>query len=380
MTPIRYDMRSCGHAKSAFAHLRQHLYSFLAITTAAFVFMGGFAAEAVNPKYTAGVAAFNGKNFRAAVSAFGEVVRAEPRNLSAVYYLAMSYFSLGQISAAVGYFNWLAENYPGTIEGRRARSLIERLGAQAAVRGEKLGSRPSGSGGRSVSAPPAVARGDAAPKPVTSAPPSQISAESMIVMVKSIDDHPAVEESTVEAVKEALRGVQHNVLAFLYNHKVRVHIAATALDEDPTLAETQPRGYEEGATFRNVPAFFYRNNVVVCSYAFRAGRNDWEPIPDVEGAVRHEVGHALDHLLGELSNDNEFCNVYSYDCGKMEPEMQEKLQYYLQKGHAGRSECFAECCATIFGGRTYRRDRTEDVQASFPHSIHWVKVKLSQLY
>lgn len=353
--------------------------------TVVLVFINGFTAEAVNPKYTAGVAAFNAKNFRAAVNAFGDVVRAEPRNVSAVYYLAMSYFSLGQITAAMSYFKWLSENHPATVEGQRAKSLVARLGAQAAVRGETLASHPSGSGGRTAAAPPAVAaehKGgrDSEDARITSAPPSQISAESMIVMVKSRDDHPAVDDSAVETVKVALRGIQRNVLTYLYNRRVRVHIAATALDEDPRLAETQPRGYEEGSTFRNVPAFFDGHNVVVCCYAFRTGREGWEPTLDIEGSVRHEVGHALDHLLGELSKDNEFSNVYSYDCGKMDPEMQERLKYFLQNGEAGHSECFAECCATIFGGRSYRRDRTEDVQASFPHTLHWVKVRLSKLY
>jgi hypothetical protein len=370
------------------ACLKRHYHSAVAFLAAVLLLTAGPSAEAVNPKYTAGVAAYNAKNFRAAAAAFADVVRAEPRNVSAAYYLGMSYFSLGQITAALGYFRWLADNYPATIEGRRAKSLIQRLGAQAAERGETLGSRPSGSGGTtggartavSVPRPDRRASDDEPEIVVTNAAPSQISAESMIVMVKSRDDHPLVDETSVEIVKSALRGIPRNVLTYLYNRQVRVHVTATALDEDPRLAETQPRGYEQGSTFRNVPAFFDGRNVIVCVYAMRSGRNDWEPTYDLEGAVRHEVGHALDRLLGRLSKTGEFDNCYGYDRGKMEPEMQEQLKYYLQEGDGGPSECFAECCATLFGGSPVRADRTEQVRSSFPHTLHWVKVQLSKLY
>lgn len=365
---------------------KQRITAIVTITTASLLFINSCPAEALNPKYTAGVAAFNGKNFRAAITAFSDVVRAEPRNVSAAYYLAMSYYSLGQITAAIGYFRWLAENYPGTHEGAKARSLLASLGAQAAARGETLGSRPSGSGGRVAAAPPAVAHkkprhddDDHEPEVVvTSAPPSQISAESMIVMVPSREDHPTVDESSVAIVKEALRGIPRNVLTYLYNRQVRVHVAATSLDENPKLAEVQPRGYEAGSTFRNVPAFWDGRNVVVCTYAMRGERNFWEPTYDLEGAVRHEVGHALDKLLGGLSKEGEFGNCYSLDSNRMEPAMQEELKYYLQKGSGGRSECFAECCATLFGGSQFRR--TEDVRTNFSHTLHWVKVQLSKLY
>jgi hypothetical protein len=329
------------------------------------------AADGANPRFAAGVTAYGGKHFREAVNCFSEVLRTEPRNVSAAYYLAMSYYSLGQLTAALGYFRWIADNFSFTTEGAQSKSILVRLEAQGITRS---GAVPTPS--VAVGAPKrSDASGELSRSPESGA---AVDAETMVVVVRNLADHPPVEKSTVEGIKDTLRAMPPGVLWVLTKQNCHVRVTPTSIDQEPNLRYRHPGGYEEGKTYTNVPGFFNGKDVIVCNYAMR-DNDDWEPTPDPNGCVRHEVGHALDRFLGNLSDQKDFMSAYYYDCGRLEPEQQSELAYFLQKGPRGRAECFAECACTIFGGRTKNKERTEHIRAAFPHVIQYMEKKIASL-
>jgi len=328
----------------------------------AFLF-SGCAAYAASPDYTSGVTAYGAKNFREAIRLFGNVVRAEPRNITAVYYLANSYYSLGQQTAALNYFKWLAQNYPQTNEGRSAQTILDRLGAQSMARNDAIS--------REVDARMAAVSGGGHER-------GDADIDEMIVTVKNLADHPALSKDCISTVKSSLQSVPPNVVAFLQAKGCHIYITPTMIDKEPGLLNSQPRGYEQGKTYKNVPACFDGRDVIVCNYALR-GSDDWEPTADPGGSVKHELGHAIDHYMGWITSKDDFKLVYYKDCGKAEPELKERLQYFVQKAEGGPSECFAECVCTIFGGRSFDKQKTTDVKACFPNVIRYIEKKMEEL-
>jgi hypothetical protein len=317
-------------------------------------------ASAQSADFKSGMTAYGAKNFKEAVRCFGKVVTAEPRNISAVYYLANSYYSLGQQTAALNYFRWLSENYPNTGEGRGAKSILARLGAQASARGESIAAEKAAA---------AFARAQSSPR---------ASGELQVIVVGNLADHPPVQDKFLAKVKTCLGGIPPKVVAFLASQGCKVYVTPNMIDKEPELLNTRPRGYEDGRTYKNVPALFDGRDVVICNYTL-GDDESWTPREDPSGSVRHEIGHAIDRYLGGVTRDDAFKLMYYKDCGKIEPEVKERLAYYVQKAQGGPSECFAECVATIFGGGDRGEQHYADIRAAFPTVIAYIQNLISQM-
>lgn len=112
-------------------------------------------------------------------------------------------------------------------------------------------------------------------------------------------------------------------------------------DHRTDLHGVQPRGWPPGKTWDDVPGAFVpdRNEVVIATRAGANGQREIPPTGSSHGSaslVLHEAGHAMDHVGGEVSqNDAAFRAAYDADQAAM-PE------YLRQPGEAGRSEAYAE--------------------------------------
>ena len=112
-------------------------------------------------------------------------------------------------------------------------------------------------------------------------------------------------------------------------------------DHRTDLQGVQPRGWPPGKTWDDVPGAFVpdRNEVVIATRAAADGSREIPPTGSSHGSanlVLHEAGHAMDHVGGEVSeNDAAFKAAYEADQAAM-PE------YLRQPGEAGRSEAYAE--------------------------------------
>lgn len=84
----------------------------------------------------------------------------------------------------------------------------------------------------------------------------------------------------------------------------------------------------------------------------------------------HELGHAYDFLGSYLSKSPQFLQAYYEDSSKASPAMRRFLEYFLQPGHRGPSECFA----SLFARKYYKGSdkRLIALQSTFPQSYKFV--------
>jgi Flp pilus assembly protein TadD len=148
------------------------------------------------------------------------------------------------------------------------------------------------------------------------------------------------------------------------------------IDVDP---KGQPRGYAKGETYANVPALceWDRKTIVVGEY-FNRGAQPVKNTDPIE-SLKHEMGHAYDKYLGQLSRktnqsetyavfstSNAFKAAYDADVAKISnPKDREQLNYYLQSGTAGREELFAELVSLTFEANVAPRSTDELLLKSF---------------
>jgi hypothetical protein len=72
-------------------------------------------------------------------------------------------------------------------------------------------------------------------------------------------------------------------------------------------------------------------------------------IPD--GVLRHQLGHALDHCLGNMSQTRRMRGAYQRGAEfAADLDASGELGFYLQNGVEGRREAFAEAVAVALGG------------------------------
>ena len=70
---------------------------------------------------------------------------------------------------------------------------------------------------------------------------------------------------------------------------------------------------------------------------------------DTDHTYFHEVGHATDSALGNISMSSDFQNAYEQDISKINDKDKVRLDYFLQSGFAGREETAAEAFAIVSG-------------------------------
>lgn len=159
-------------------------------------------------------------------------------------------------------------------------------------------------------------------------------------------------------------------------------VASTVLQVAPELKGVTPRGWPPGTTYASDEGVFMsERNLVIIAESTDKGKS-----PRMPAAVRHELGHAVDKALYDLSpmiqrevavdaphmftSTAEFAQAYDADAAnlyKNRPDEATKTQiaYLLQPNFAGAQETFAEVYAGINGG-TANQDQTSEILEDFP--------------
>ena len=122
---------------------------------------------------------------------------------------------------------------------------------------------------------------------------------------------------------------------------------------------------------------------MVAEYAFTGIGKDESNLTHTDdplGSMWHELGHAVDHVMGMLSKDPEYLRRYKKDLSNIDPEAYESLKYYTQ-GSGGPSETFAEMFCTIYGNRNTnsRNAKAEQLYNSFGSLASFIKGKVTEL-
>lgn len=317
--------------------------SFFCIATA---FGDAVAGDPTSTKFSQAVQLYNQKRYDLALPIFDDLVRADSKNATAFYYEASCRALLGKKDQAIKVYQYIVSTFPGTREAQAASLYLSKV----------VGPNPLSEPITKASQKSSKSDGGSAKSQSPQESKKQI-IEKMLVIIRPLADRPTVPESMIANVKEALDQYPNNLLSMLYRQGCQIHLTPTTIDEDPSVEHATPSGYEYGSSYKNVPAFFDGHNVVVCAFAIRGvNGSEWQSTDNPVGALRHELGHALDAYLGYISQREDFKHAYYLDCGQIDDDTKAKLAYFLQKAETGPSEAFAEICCCKFGGRGERGD------------------------
>jgi hypothetical protein len=180
----------------------------------------------------------------------------------------------------------------------------------------------------------------------------------------------------VERALDSIPAAAHQALA---NGGGKVVAGERLTEAVPDLKKQRPGGYPPGATWDNVGGVYYPpDRAVVVAQKERHGRGKTtEHDSDrVEGMLRHEFGHGLDAALGYPSKSAVFREAYAKDVEKLDPAARASLAYYLQGGHRGPEEVWAEAFAQQHGGGG---SMFANVLKHFPRSSQEVRKKVKSL-
>lgn len=305
-------------------------------------------AQAVN--FTESLNLYKTGKYEEAAAGLSACIQADPKNIDACTYLANCYFQMRKKSEAIVTYWYIVRNFPTNKRAFEIREFLKRNDSQYAQHAgdASFGTRlllvvAKGAGG-----------GDTAANIKRNSVPVRSKAEIVSELVKTIrplKGRPAVSNSMVGSAHQVLQNYPEGLLRLMSARRIRVCLTPTTIDHNPSVENTQPRGYEDGTTFKDCPGFFNGQELVVCEYTIGNGF-DVHRLDDPMGTLRHEMGHCIDQLLGNVTNSEEFKHAYYLDTGAINDEgVRNRISYYLQKASGGPSEAFAELCCYKYGGR-----------------------------
>ncbi|MDQ5934654.1 MAG: hypothetical protein QG574_1960 [Cyanobacteriota bacterium erpe_2018_sw_21hr_WHONDRS-SW48-000092_B_bin.40] len=171
-----------------------------------------------------------------------------------------------------------------------------------------------------------------------------------LIKISNRNNNIDVSNKFVSAIKTGVSAYPQAILNHLINNKYEVHLGNLVTTCLPTLTGKHPKGYlSEEATYDTAGAVFDRRKkwIIIGEYSYRG--KDLIPTPDYEHTVQHEIGHALDTLLGYPSHSVEFIESYQNDRKLIPAKRKQHLRYFLQGGDSGPQETFSELSAAKYG-------------------------------
>ncbi len=289
--------------------------------------------------------AFNKGQFHKASEVFQAIVDADSKNFNAHCYLAASLFKLGRDSEAIDAYWVILKKFPDRPQTNGIRTYLYKHDPNFSKNAARNASRVGDNAGGDVEMLGAV---NARSKRLTD--PSDI-VNAMVGKVKPLKNRPEVSTLLVMDIRDALNEYPPSVLNLLYSRGCKILVTPTYIDHDPQSENSRPQGFEYGSTWKDCPGRFDGRNVIVCEYTIGNGV-DLEKASDPIGILRHEVGHAIDKFLGDLSNKTEFRTAYEQDLHRLDDFVKPRLHYYIQTEGNGPAETFAELAAAKYGGKS----------------------------
>ncbi len=121
------------------------------------------------------------------------------------------------------------------------------------------------------------------------------------------------------------------------------HILTCKKGTDLDKSGRKLRGYSDEATPDYSGGWQGGSNIVVCEIQ-KVDDRQWSS-GRASITLGHEIGHALDKSMKWYSNSAEFKSAYNDVVSRLSEDEKASIEYFLQKGDAGRQELFAELCA-----------------------------------
>lgn len=207
------------------------------------------------------------------------------------------------------------------------------------------------------------------------------------VLSPIIDRRPGVSNAFLNEINTAIQKLPPNAVKLLQSKGYKITVSRTITDAVPAAKNQQVRGYEAHATWNSVYGMFNRTTrrVIMAENAEQKdgyGRMSYSKLHDQKrraGILRHEFGHAIDHYLRNFSHSPEFVAAYNKGLKTISVPEQAVLSYYLQPGHAGMEEAFAEIFASL---DEHACDRGSDalLHNHFTEAVKLVRARVNNIH
>ncbi|MBP7861226.1 hypothetical protein KA183_06055 [bacterium] len=315
-------------------------------------------------EYKLGMASFQTKKYKEAATFFLGAMSSEPKNPKAFYYAGYCLYINGRKEDAFNTFKLLVNAFPNSKEAIQARAFLKQNDQKYSYR---LGSTSGSTSGIQTIKTDSAKRNS-----------SEYYVSKLVKVHKPRGKIPAVSASYVSEIQRLLTDLPSSVLKELCENDAKISLYPSVVENDYRMQHTRPRGWNEGS-WSNSSAFCRGTEVVVSQYVMSETTGEFEDASDEVGAIRHEVGHALDHCM-DITDSEEWKHAHRLEAARVPAEMRKKLDYYL-KPESGASETFAELFNEKFGGYTDRGrdDISALVKAHFPNCNKIMERKLREL-
>ncbi len=319
-----------------------------------------------------GMLLFKQGKYQQALEIFEQAIEDNPSSGQAYYNAATCEMQLGRKSRARDYCQRALSESPDAPCAKDATVMLNRIKngttATSSEQETKSNARPYGgySGEKAATAGTsrAVSRGRLMDNLMQVVPPSS--------------GRPEVSMTAKVQVRSALSRIPESVLAELKNRNILVLLTPTLIDKRPELKNREGRGYD-GYTYKSCPGMFDGRAIYICEYTM--DENDDSVVHAIDphklsSTAYHELGHAIDYILGNLSESAEYKLAYHKDSASIPEESRTNVKYFLQKAEAGQHESCAELMALILGAPDMSGGA---VSSSFPLTMTLLKRKIDGL-
>lgn len=292
---------------------------------------------------------YNQKQYAQAAPYFEAASLNAPSNSAANYYAGYCFYVSGRRSEAIKSLWRLVRSSPSAREASAARTLLRQIDPDY-VKNEGGGSSPSAS-----SAPGSAASGLKAPEKLLTT--AQV-LDKLIKVMPSTGKLANVSAPYIAKVRGMLETIPLPVLRFMLANGVAVILSPNVVEHDRRIQNTTPRGWNADYDWKASPALTHGEKVYMGQFRMDSKSGDYIDTSPEVGVVRHEIGHALDYVMGNFTEQDEFKHAYLLDAAKVPDELRTQLDYFLQKSDSGPQETFAELFCHLVGGETDSRQET----------------------
>ncbi len=301
-------------------------------------------------------------------------------NASAHYYLATACLRLGQNKAAAEHYLATSRLAPGTVYDNYSKKALQSIMARASSvpaaikeqyqRQSSQGHTSTISGAHSnSSSSSSSSAGFSEVSDPTLQPASLKDVDASFITVQR---RTADTDTTLIQVCRALKSVPKEIVEDLKGGGITVVVTPTVLEAMPGSAMEKPRGYDHGGGYTNAGALFHAPKIVIgerVSYLSSVP----EPNTRVASGMLHEMGHAYDHVKGNLSQKGKFKECYQEDLSHITNTQRTRHSYYTQENGAGASELFAELFSYgIYKSQIRGEQGAADLQVTFPRCTKYI--------
>lgn len=327
------------------------------------------------------IALYNKNDFASCTALLSKDINGSLRNnASAHYYLATACLRLGQNNAAAEHYLATSRLAPGTVYDSYSKKALQSIMARASSVPAAIREQYQRQSSQGQTATSSGASSNSGSSSSSSAGFSEVSDPTLQpASLKDVDAsfitvqrRTADTDTTLIQVCRALKSVPKEIVEDLKGGGITVLVTPTVLEAMPGSAMEKPRGYDHGGGYTNAGALFHSPNIVIgerVSYLSSVP----EPNRRVASSMLHEMGHAYDHVKGNLSQKGKFKECYQEDFSHITNTQRTRHSYYTQENGAGASELFAELFSYgIYKSQISSEQGAADLQVTFPRCTKYI--------